>query len=145
MGALASRTIIARHRPGVTARLQFGVRHCGAEGGVAPRPRRRSQPALTLAEREEISRQLARGLSVRAISRVLRRAPSTISREVARNHGRTLYRAAPADRQAWSQSRRPQLCRLARYPALRRAVAAKLLRPWSPQQISGLASTDVSK
>ncbi len=109
----------------------------GAEGGVAPRPRRRSQLALTITEREEISRQLARGLSLRAISRVLRRAPSTISREVSRNHGRTLYRAALAERQAWSQSQRPKRCRLATHPALRRAVATKLAQQWSPQQISG--------
>jgi IS30 family transposase len=109
----------------------------GAEGGVAPRPRRRSRLALTTTEREEISRQLARGVSLRAISHSLRRAPSTISREVARNSGRSLYRAAAADRRAWRQSRRPKRCRLATHPALRRAVATKLARQWSPQQISG--------
>ncbi len=107
------------------------------EGGVAPRPRRRSRLALTMTEREEISRHLARGLSLRAISDVVRRAPSTISREVARNQGRTLYRAAIADRRAWRQSQRPKTCRLATHPALRRAVATKLARQWSPQQISG--------
>jgi len=109
----------------------------GAEGGIAPRPRRRSRLALTPTEREEISRQLARGLSLRAVSHSLQRAPSTISREVARNSGRTLYRAAAADRRAWRQSRRPKRCRLATHPALRRAVATKLARQWSPQQISG--------
>ena len=109
----------------------------GAEGGVAPRPRRRSRLALTMTEREEISRHLARGLSLRTISQALRRAPSTISREVARNHGRTLYRAATADRRAWHQSERPKTCRMATYGALRRAVATKLARQWSPQQISG--------
>jgi transposase, IS30 family len=109
----------------------------GAEGGVAPRPRKRSRLALTMAEREEVSRQLARGLSLRAISHSLHRAPSTISREVTRNHGRTLYRATTADRRAWSRSRRPKRCRLATRPALRHAVAAKLTRQWSPQQISG--------
>jgi IS30 family transposase len=108
-----------------------------AEGGIAPRPRRRSRLALTTTEREEVSRHLARGVSLRAISRSLRRAPSTISREVRRNHGRAVYRAAAADRRAWHQSRRPQQCRLATRPALRRAVAAKLARQWSPQQISG--------
>ena len=66
----------------------------GAEGGIAPRPRRRSRLALTTTEREEISRQMARGLSLRAISRLLGRPPSTLSREVARNGGRGLYRAA---------------------------------------------------
>ena len=109
----------------------------GAEGGVAPRPRKRSRLALTMAEREEVSRQIARGLSLRAISHSLRRAPSTISREVTRNQGRPLYRAAAADRRAWFQSRRPQRCRLATRPALCRVVAAKLARQWSPQQISG--------
>ncbi len=111
--------------------------YVGAEGGIAPRPRRRSRRALTTAEREEISRQLACGGSLRAISRALGRAPSTISREVARNQGRANYRAAPADRQAWRQTRRPKRCRLARQPALRRVVAAKLALHWSPQQVSG--------
>lgn len=108
-----------------------------AEGGIAPRPRRRSRLALTATEREEISRQLARGLSLRAIGHSLRRAPSTISREVGRNSGRTVYRAAAADRRAWRQSRRPKRCRLATHPVLRRAVATKLASQWSPQQISG--------
>lgn len=109
----------------------------GAEGGIAPRPRRRSRLALTTAEREEISRHLARGSSLRAIARRLGRPPSTVSREVARNGGRHRYRAATADRQAWHRTRRPQACRLSSRPALRRAVAAKLARQWSPQQISG--------
>jgi IS30 family transposase len=109
----------------------------GAEGGIAPQPRRRSRLALTPTEREEISRHLARGSSVRAVSRFLRRAPSTISREVTRNGGRPDYRAAVADRRAWRQARRPTRCRLATHPTLRRAVAAKLARQWSPQQIAG--------
>lgn len=66
----------------------------GAEGGIAPPPRRRSRLALTTTEREEISRQLARGRSLRVISTALRRAPSTICREVARNNGRTVRRAS---------------------------------------------------
>jgi IS30 family transposase len=109
----------------------------GVEGGIAPRPRRRSRLALTTTEREEISRQLAQGRSLRAIGGTLRRAPSTISREVARNHSRAMYRAAAADQRAWRQSRRPKRCHLATHPALRRAVATKLARQWSPQQISG--------
>lgn len=109
----------------------------GAEGGIPPRPRRRSRLALTPTEREEISRQLARGLSLRVISRALRRAPSTVSREVGRNGGRALYRAAAADRRAWRESSRPKRCRLAMRPALRRLVATKLAQQWSPQQISG--------
>jgi IS30 family transposase len=90
-----------------------------------------------MAEREEISRQLARGLSLRTIGRSLQRAPSTISREVQRNHGRTAYRAATAEWQAWRRTRRPKPCRLVTRPALRRIVATKLAQQWSPQQVSG--------
>ena len=108
-----------------------------AEGGIAPRPRRRSRRALTLREREEISRHVARGQSLRTISQRLRRAPSTVCREVARNGGRAVYRAARADVQAWRRGRRPQPCRLASRPALRRVVARQLARQWSPQQIAG--------
>lgn len=108
-----------------------------AEGGIAPPSRRRAERTLSGVEREEISRHLAQGRSFRAISRRLRRAPSTISREVARNGGRGLYRAAPADRRAWRRAQRPQRCRLTRSPTLRRAVAAKLTLQWSPQQIAG--------
>lgn len=107
------------------------------EGGIAPRPRRRSRLALTAVEREEISRQLAQGHSLRTIGRGLGRAASTTSREVGRNYGRWMYRAGAADRRAWRQSRRPKRCRLASRPALRRAVATKLAEQWSPQQISG--------
>jgi IS30 family transposase len=108
-----------------------------AEGGIPPRLRQRSPFALTTTEREEISRQLARGQSLRSISRMLGRAPSTVSREVARNGGRENYRAAVADDHAWRRSRRPQPCRLSTRPMLRRAIAQKLARQWSPQQISG--------
>ena len=107
------------------------------EGGIAPRPRCRSSGALTSQEREEISRGLAEGQSLRAISRRLRRAPSTVSREVDRNGGRAVYRAAPADRRAWRQGQRPKPCRLAQHGTLRRVVAAKLARQWAPQQIAG--------
>ncbi len=108
-----------------------------AEGGIAPCPRRRSRRSLSSQEREEISRRLAQGHSVRAISRQLRRAPSTVSREVARNGGRGRYRAALADRRAWRAAQRPKRCRLACRGRLRRVVAAKLARQWSPQQIAG--------
>jgi IS30 family transposase len=108
-----------------------------AEGGVTPRRRRRSRLALTTAEREEISRQLACGQSLRAISRRVGRAPSTLSREVARNGGRRVYRDAVADRQAWHRTRRPQRCRLSTHPVLRRIVARKLAQQWSSQQIAG--------
>jgi IS30 family transposase len=108
-----------------------------AEGGIAPCPRRRSRRSLSSQEREEISRRLAQGHSLRAISRQLRRAPSTVSREVERNGGRGFYRAALADRRAWRAAQRPKRCRLACRPRLRRVVAAKLARQWSPQQIAG--------
>ena len=107
-----------------------------AEGGVAPKPRCRSRLALTTAEREEISRGLARGLSLRSIARTLNRAPSTLSREVHRNEGRRCYRASRADHRAWCESSRPKPYRLASSPALRRMVARKLALQWSPQQIA---------
>ena len=106
-------------------------------GGIAPPPRKRSMRVLSLAEREEISRGISMGLSVRAIARQLRRAPSTVSREVARNDGRGRYRAAAADKRAWSQAGRPKLCKLARCGRLQRVVAKKLRLNWSPEQISG--------
>ena len=106
-------------------------------GGIPPPARQRSRLALTLPEREAISRGLASGTSVRQISRQLRRAPSTVSREVRRHGGRRRYRAATADAAAWARGRRPKRCRLATYPALRAAVATKLAQKWSPQQIAG--------
>ena len=106
-------------------------------GGIPPPARQRSRLALTLTEREAISRGLACGTSVRQISRQLRRAPSTVSREVRRHGGRRRYRAATADVVAWARGRRPKRCRLATQPALRDAVATKLAQQWSPQQIAG--------
>ena len=106
-------------------------------GGIPPVPRQRALRALTLADRETISRGVASGNSLRAISRELRRAPSTVCREVRRHGGRRRYRAADADRSAWRRARRPKRCRLARHPALRDAVATKLALEWSPQQIAG--------
>ena len=106
-------------------------------GGIAPAVRRRSQRTLTLAEREEISRGIASGSSIREIARGLRRAASTVSREVARHGGRPVYRASEADQQAWKLALRPKACRLARHRKLRMIVASKLIQNWSPQQISG--------
>jgi len=108
-----------------------------ANGGYVPAPRRRSARVLSLAEREEISRGLAGGLSVRAIARRSGRAASTISREVARHGGRGRYRAIRSDERAWHRARRPKRCKLAVSPALRELVAAKLALEWSPEQISG--------
>ncbi len=106
-------------------------------GGVAPSERRRNRLALTLREREEISRGVAVGESARRIAARLGRSPSTITRELNRHDGRRRYRAAEADRRAWERARRPQRCKLARQPALSRIVAAKLQQDWSPQQIAG--------
>lgn len=106
-------------------------------GGIRPRPRRRSKLALTLSEREEISRGIASQRSMRVIARLLGRSPSTVSREVKRHGGYDEYRASKADRQAWERARRPKRCQLARYPRLREAVAGKLEMQWSPEQIAG--------
>ena len=108
-----------------------------ATGGFVPRARARRASALTLFEREEISRGLAQGGSLRTIAFSLGRAPSTISREVGRGGGPGGYRAAPADERAWKEARRPQRCLLSRNARLRRIVARKLAREWSPEQISG--------
>jgi IS30 family transposase len=106
-------------------------------GGIRPPERKRSRLALRLSEREEISRGLRAQLSLRTIARQLRRAPSTISREVRDNGGRTGYRAARSDRAAWDRTRRPKPCKFACRTALCRTVSVKLELKWSPQQIAG--------
>ncbi len=106
-------------------------------GGIRPAERKRGRLALSLSEREEISRGLSVKRSLRAIARQLGRAPSTISREVRRNGGSAAYRAARADRAAWDRALRPKPCKLACHPGLRRTVSAKLRRKWSPEQIAG--------
>ncbi|MBF6542545.1 IS30 family transposase [Nocardia brasiliensis] len=106
-------------------------------GGVRPVPRRRSMLRLSSAEREEISRGLAAGDSLRGIARGLGRAPSTISREVAGRGGRFAYRALPADQAAWARATRPKPTTLPRDPALAAVVAEKLALAWSTQQIAG--------
>jgi IS30 family transposase len=116
-----------------------GTIHCTLRehGGVVPVERRRAARALQLSEREEISRGIAAGESARHLARRLGRAPSTITREIARNGGRRRYRAAPAEERAWRVARRPQPCKLAANQVLRELVAAKLAEDWSPQQIAG--------
>ena len=106
-------------------------------GGIPPSPRRRSRLALGLSEREEISRGLAEGQSMRAIASSIRRAPSTVSREIGRHRGRESYRAAEADQRAWDRARRPKPCRLAVRRRLQKIVARKLSLDWAPAQISG--------
>jgi IS30 family transposase len=106
-------------------------------GGIRPAPRNRSRLALTLAEREEISRAVVAGHSMRSIAVQLGRAPSTVSREIKRNGGQACYRASQADQSAWDRGRRPKTCKLAQNRALARIVAGKLQRRWSPQQVAG--------
>jgi IS30 family transposase len=106
-------------------------------GGIRPPQRRRSPRALSLAEREEISRAMVRGQSIRSIAASLGRAPSTVSREVRRNEGPTGYRASHADQAAWDRACRPKPCKLALHQALSRRVADKLQQQWSPEQVAG--------
>src|ERR1700690_2870898 len=95
-------------------------------GGIRPSPRHRSRLALTLSEREEISRGIAAHQSARSMARLLGRSASTVSRELSRNGGYDRYRAAPADEQAWARSRRPKRCKLATRPQLRRGGGRKV-------------------
>jgi IS30 family transposase len=119
-----------RHHPSI-------ARILGETGGIRPAPRCRSRWALTLAEREEISRAVVAGHSMRSIAVQLGRAPSTISREIKRNGGQACYRASQAEEFAWDRGRRPKTCKLAQNQALARIVAGKLKLQWSPEQIAG--------
>jgi len=110
-------------------------------GGIVPAARRRSLLTLTLAEREDISRGIASGSSIRKIAQLLDRAASTVSREVARHGGRPDYRANEADAQAWKSALRPKPCLLAIHEKLQKIVASKLILDWSPEQISGWLKT----
>ena len=106
-------------------------------GGIRPAPRRRSRLALTLAEREEISRSVAADQSIRSVAARLGRAPSTISREIMRNGGQECYRANKADQAAWDRAHRPKTCKLVENRTLAHIVAGKLQLLWSPEQIAG--------
>lgn len=108
-----------------------------ATGGFRPPQRARSPAALTLAEREEISRAMVAGESIRSTAARLGRAPSTISREIKRNGGCDGYRASLADAAAWNRARRPKTCKLRNNRALARLVAEKLRLLWAPEQIAG--------
>ena len=159
-----------RGRPGLTARQKKNLwtrwrrgqslseigralgKHAGsiygvlaANGGITPSIKRRSEAVLSLREREEISRCLVRGLSIRTVAARLQRAPSTVSREIARNGGRAKYRAVRADDRAWSNAKRPRVSLLASNRALRNLVASKLRDDWSPQQISGWLAARFAK
>jgi IS30 family transposase len=124
------------------ARL-FGRSHSSIQGilartgGIRPPSRRRSRRSLSLAEREDISRGVFAGQSLRSIAVTLGRAPSTVSREINRNGGRRRYRASKAEQSAWDRAHRPKTCKLVDNPALGRIVAKKLKQLWSPEQIAG--------
>jgi len=126
----------------------FGKSHVSIQfvlsqhGGIVPAARRRSLLTLTLPEREDISRGIASGSSIRDIAKGLQRAVSTVSREVARHGGRPQYRANAADQQAWQSALRPKPCLLAVHSKLQEIVASKLVLDWSPQQISGWLKTE---
>ena len=125
---------IARH---------FGRRHSSIRGilvrtgGMRPPQRRRSRRVLTLSEREEISRGLARHLSMCSIASALDRSPSTVSREINRNGGRRRYRARIADQAAWDRAHRPKTCKLVQNRTLAGIVEKKLQLNWAPEQIAG--------
>jgi IS30 family transposase len=109
----------------------------GDAGGIRPRPRRRSRLALSMSEREEISRGVVAGHSIRSMAMLLGRSPSTVSREISRNAGRRCYRAGEADQAAWHRGLRPKRCKLVERRILARLVASKLKLSWSPEQIAG--------
>jgi len=127
---------------GSIARL-FGRYHSSIEGiisksgGIRPAPRHRSSRCLSLSEREEISRGIAKDQSIRIIATSLNRAPSTISREINRNGGLNKYRASQADKAAWDRAHRPKICKLVEHRSLAYIVARKLTLEWSPEQIAG--------
>ena len=129
--------VIERDRPGPRQARRLDSCVLSANGGFIPPVRTRSRWALTLAEREKISRGLATARSIRQIADTLGRAPSTVSREIHRYGGALAYRAAEADTQAWAHTRRPKSCRLATSPLLQQIVASKLALEWSPAQVAG--------
>ena len=112
-------------------------RQLSLTGGIRPPERKRSANSISMAEREDISRGLVAGLSIRCIASELGRAPSTISREVNRNGGRSDYRATEANKSAWDRALRPKPCKLVRNRRLCQRVESKLRRKWSPEQIAG--------
>ena len=106
-------------------------------GGIRPPKRIRCEFELSLSEREEISRGIVAGHSIRSIAVMLSRSPSTVSREINRNGGLQCYRANEADQAAWDRAQRPKTCKLVQHRALARMVAIKLKKLWSPFQIAG--------
>ncbi len=114
-------------------------------GGIRPPARKRPKRVLSTSEREEISRGIVNGLSLRTIAAQLTRAPSTISREVSRNGGYDHYRATEADKQSWDRALRPKRCKLAENRHLSYVIARKLKSKWSPEQIAGWLKREYPK
>ena len=133
------------NRPGARQGSHQHLAAHKSSGGIRPPARRRSAGSLSLAEREEISRGIVEGRSVRSMATTLGRSASTVSREVSRNGGSRRYRAEAADKLAWKRALRPKLCKLAIYGQLRQAVARKLAMSWSPEQDRGLAKAGIPK
>ena len=106
-------------------------------GGIRPPTRNCSRLALSLQEREEISRGIATNHSIRSIATQLGRSASTISREINRNGGYEQYRAANAEQEAWNRAHRPKSCKLACHRPLSQVVETTLKLNWSPEQIAG--------
>ena len=119
-----------RHHPSIQRILS-------ETGGIRPAKRYRSRLTLTLVEREEISRGVVAGNSIRSIAAVLGRSPSTVSREINRNGGLSQYLASPSDKAAWDRAHRSKICKLVENRSLACIVARKLQLEWSPEQIAG--------
>lgn len=130
-------SLFDRHHPSISRILSLS-------GGIRPPKRSRSSLALTLSEREDISRGIATQLSIRTIASKLKRSPSTVSREINRNGGYYNYRAASAEQAAWDRALRPKSCKLVCNKPLSRMVAKKLQLQWSPQQIAGWLKREYS-
>jgi len=154
LSAVEKRDVWSRYKAGQTLHeigRAYGKPHNSIRavllprGGIPPIARRRSRLALTFAEREDISRGIASGLSIREMAGRLARATSTVSREITRDGGRPGYRARAADQQAWNSALRPKRCLLAVNRRLRDTVASKLILDWSPEQISGWLKTHYPK
>lgn len=126
-------------RPSSSIHLQLS-----RTGGIRPPDRKRSCRCLSITEREEISRGIVGGLSIREIADSISRAPSTVSREINRNGGRRKYRGAQADQCAWERAKRPKTCKLSLNPELCEIIEIKMKRKWSPQQIAGWLKREYS-
>ena len=138
VGAMEARLDAPPDRAAVQSGSYLGPRHSVADWWHSTTATEPSTIALTLAEREEISRAMAEGQSVRSIAARLDRAASTVSREIRRNGGPGELPSRPKQRSAaWNRALSSQGCKLSQDRALARIVADKLRLLWSPEQIAG--------